>query len=283
MPENPKSSQPENPFADQHAQEIAQQYDRFQDSFAGIEKERQYLNYGYTTSSGQSYEDRQEALCMLVFEKAAVEPEHRLIDVGFGSGEQNFLWARSADFRQLVGYNISRKQVDHANARAAEEEIEQQLRFVHGRAEELPGAEAESADRLLAVECAFYFDRATFYQRAAEVLRPGGLLVAADISFAAVATPLIQLRSDMRRVGTLRDNRRLWEPHFSTREITPIHREVVPGVELSVREIARVSEQGGFSAEQLKQWQSMAFWSRLVALGLRTRLLRYDLIVLERS
>ena len=39
-------------------------------------------------------------------------------------------------------------------------------------------------DRILAIECAFYFDRLRFYRRAAQVLKRDGLVVLADIAFA---------------------------------------------------------------------------------------------------
>jgi hypothetical protein len=39
-------------------------------------------------------------------------------------------------------------------------------------------------DRVLVIESAFYFDRPSFYERAAQVLKPRGLVVLADIAFA---------------------------------------------------------------------------------------------------
>ena len=282
MNADPSVSTPGAKREDELADYVAAQYDRFQDALEQLDKDDKYLNYGYTTHRSQTYEQRQEALCLLVFEAARIDPEHHLVDVGFGSGAQDLLWARTAPFARLTGFNISSNQVDYANRQAARHRLQDRLRFVHGAAEDLPGLEPASADRLLAVECAFYFRRAEFYRRAAEVLRPGGLLVAADIAFHGVARPLLALRPDLRRVGTLRRNRELWEQHFETEELRPIHRQVRPGVQMTVSRIFRTVPRSLFPRDVRRQWWSMAFWSQLVALGLATRILRYDLIVLRR-
>ena len=272
------------PSADQDelADYVATQYDRFQDALEQLDKNDKYLNYGYTTDRSQTYEQRQEALCRLVFDAARVDSAHHLVDVGFGSGAQDLLWARTAEFARLTGFNISSNQVAYATRQAALQGLQDRLQFVHGAAEDLPGLGAESVDRLLAVECAFYFRRAAFYRRAAEVLRPGGLLVAADICFNGIARPLLTVRPDLKRVGTLAGNRRLWESHFETEEIRPIHRQVRPGVQMTVSRIFQTVPGSGFARDVRRQWWSMAFWSQLVALGLATRILRYDLIVLRR-
>lgn len=273
-----ESSGPRDELADY----VATQYDRFQDALELLEKDDKYLNYGYTTHRAQTYEERQEALCRLVFDAARVAPEHHVVDVGFGSGAQDLLWARSAEFARLTGFNISSNQVAYATHQAALHGFQDRLRFVHGAAEDLPGLDAACADRLLAVECTFYFRRDDFYRRAAEVLRPGGRLVAADISFNGIARPLLAARPDLRRVGTLESNRALWERHFETEEVRPIHRQVRPGVQMTVSRILRTVPKSGFAKDVRRQWWSMAFWSQLVALGLMTRILRYDLVVLRR-
>ena len=283
----PPSSEPNLPYDstvtdDALTSEIAVQYDRFQLALENLDKQAKYLNYGYTIHPDQTYEERQAALCLEVFEAARIAPEHTIIDVGFGSGEQDFLWAERFDFEHLQGFNIAPAQVRFASARATAAGLNGRLTFTLGRAEELPGTAEGSVDRLLAVECAFYFDRPKFFKRAAGVLRPGGLLVAADISFADCMRPATWLREDLRRVGTIGGNRREWERHFNTLTVRPIHKEVRPGVQMTVREIQQTLNDPAFTEQQRAQWKSMAFWSRLVALGLATRLLRYDLVVLER-
>ena len=163
---------------------VARQYDLFQTSLERLQKDRKFLNYGYTVSGTETYEERQARLCLEVFQAAEIGRGDVLIDVGFGSGEQDFLLSKAYAFARLTGFNISERQVRYANQRAEREQLADKLSFRLGEAESLPGVEDASVDRVLAIECAFYFDRPRFYQRAAQVLKPGGLVVLADIAFA---------------------------------------------------------------------------------------------------
>jgi len=262
---------------------VSRQYDLFQTSLESIEKPRKYLNYGYTVARRQTYEERQERLCMEVFRAASIEPEHVLVDVGFGSGEQDFLLARSFPFAKLTGFNIASKQVDYASARAAKESLAHKLEFRHGQAEELPGIAPSSVDRVMAIECAFYFDRARFYARAAEVLKPGGLLVLADIAFADRMPRFGRNSDDLRRVGTRTSNQKEWERWFRTRSIVDIAPYTRPGAQMTVTQILKTVPRSHMSGGERREWLKMAFYSQLVALGLGTGLLHYDLIVLENA
>jgi cyclopropane fatty-acyl-phospholipid synthase-like methyltransferase len=73
---------------------------------------------------------------------------------------------------RLIGFNISERQVRYANERAQREHLAHKLLYRPGEAERLPGIEGSSVDRALAIECAFYFERPRFYERAAQVLKP---------------------------------------------------------------------------------------------------------------
>ena len=260
---------------------ISRQYDLFQTSLESLQKPQKYLNYGYTVTCRESYEERQERLCLEVFQAAELEKDHVVVDVGFGSGEQDFLLARTFEFGRVIGYNIATEQVRYASARAAREGLSNRLEFRAGEAEALPGLDPASVDRVLAIECAFYFDRPRFYRRAAEVLRPGGRMVLADISLAD-ALRSVARREDFRRVGTISGNRAEWEKHFHTRALVPIHRETRAGAQMTVAQILRTLPGSGMSRPQRREWLKMAMYSQLVAIGLWSGTLRYDLIVLER-
>lgn len=260
---------------------VAHQYDLFQTSLEKMDKERKYLNYGYTVDRLASYEERQERLCREVFDAADLQMDDTVVDVGFGSGEQDFLLERNYAFHDLHGFNISKAQVDYAQARARAEGLEGKLHFWHGEAEALPGIKANSVDKLLAVECAFYFNRARFYRRAAEVLKPGGRLVAADIMFPDRMVALTRRSEDLARVGTMSGNERLWAPYFATVEIRAIHHFTRPGAQMTVGQILETVSTEGLDGRETRQWLKMAFYTQLVVIGLLTRQLRYDLIVLE--
>ena len=261
---------------------VARQYDLFQQSLETIAKDQKFLNYGYTADRADPMEQRQRRLCLEVFRAAGIAAPHLVVDVGFGSGEQDFLLAREFDFSRLIGFNISGGQVRYATERAARERLDHKLTFCLGEAEALPGLSDGSVDRLVAVECAFYFDRPRFYQRAAQVLKPDGLLVLADIQLSDRLAFLTR-REDLRRVGTVSGNRLEWARYFRLRSATNINRETRPGVQKSVWQILRTAPFGRFTMAQRREWLKMAFYSQLVALGLRLDLLSYDLLVFEKT
>lgn len=272
-----------NEFASDVTSGVSRQYDLFQASLETLAKERKFLNYGYTVTGRETYEERQERLCLEVFRAAELTSEHVVIDVGFGSGEQDFLMASQFQVKKVIGYNIAARQVAWASGRAAREGLSDKLEFRHGEAEVLPGIEPASVDRVLAVECAFYFDRPRFYARAAEVLKPGGKLVLADIAFSQGMRVPMRMREDLQRVGTRTANQKEWEKHFRTQSIVDINRNTRPGAQMTVTQILKtVPKAGGMSWGERREWLKMAMYSQLVALGLRARLLHYDLIVLQK-
>jgi cyclopropane fatty-acyl-phospholipid synthase-like methyltransferase len=270
-------------FTSSLTQAIARQYDLFQTSLESLGKERKFLNYGYTISGRETYEERQQRLCLTVFEAAEIGETDVLIDVGFGSGEQDFLLARTHRFARLTGFNISERQVHYANQRAMAEELSHRLSFQLGEAEALPGVAEASVDRVLAIECAFYFDRPRFYRRAAEVLKPGGLLVLADITLSDRLSFLTRRGEGLRRVATRSGNQSEWEKCFRARSSRRINRYTRPGAQMTVFQILKTSPFSPLSAAERREWLKMAFYSQLVALGLWVNLVHYDLNVLEKK
>jgi cyclopropane fatty-acyl-phospholipid synthase-like methyltransferase len=157
------------------------------------------------------------------------------------------------------------------------------LSFRLGEAECLSGVEGSSVDRVLAIECAFYFDRPRFYERAAQVLKPGGLVVLADMAFADCAAFLTRRAEDLRRVGTRSSNRTAWERHFCTRSVRRINEHTRPGAQMTVWQILKIAPFSRLSAAERHEWLKMAFYTQLVALGLQVSFIQYDLIVLQKT
>ena len=262
--------------------EVARQYDLFQATFDAIEKPRKYLNYGYSMSRRQTYEDRQEALCLQVFKAAGIRADDVVVDVGFGSGEQDFLLHRTHDFARLLGFNIAGRQVHYANERARQAGLAEKLSFRHGAAEQLPDVADDSVDVMLAIECAFYFDRPRFYRRAAAVLKPRGRLVLADITLSDRLGRLLPGLHTSRNIGTASSNRTEWEQHFRTHSLRRINAQTWPGAQISVLQIMKTLLQSRLSRAERQEWWQMARDVQVSVLGLATRLLRYDLLVLEK-
>ncbi len=264
---------------------ISAQYDEFQTSLEQLEPlgvQQKYLNYGYRVSRDQTYEETQVQLCLEVFGAAEIKPSDAIVDVGFGSGEQSLLLASKFEFAQYTGFNISANQVRYATHRAAERNLSHKLAYRHGEAEMLPGVTANSVDKLMAVECAFYFDRPRFYARAAEVLKPGGRAVLADITLSGLLGFLGPLREDFRRIGTGGKNRRAWERHLITRSVRDINPETRPGVQSTVFRIIKLASMARITGKQRREWWKMAFYTQLLAIGQLLGLVRYELIVLEK-
>jgi ubiquinone/menaquinone biosynthesis C-methylase UbiE len=265
---------------------IGAQYDEFQTSLEQLEPlgvQQKYLNYGYRISRDQTYEETQIQLCLEVFGAEEIKPSDVIVDVGFGSGEQSLLLASKFEFAQYTGFNISVNQVRYATHRAAERNLSHKLAYRHGEAEVLPGVAANSVDKLMAVECAFYFDRVRFYERAAAVLKPGGRAVLADITLTAPLGFLSVMREDFRRIGTRTKNRRVWEKHLITRSIRNINSETRPGVQSTVFRIIKLASMAQITGKQRREWWKMAFYTQLVAIGQMVGLVRYELIILEKK
>ena len=265
---------------------IGSQYDEFQTSLESLESlgvQQKYLNYGFRVSPDQTYEETQVQLCLEVFGAAGITSGDVVVDVGFGSGEQSLLLASKFEFQQYTGFNISVNQVHYATHRAAERNLSHKLSYRHGEAEALPGVANGSVDKLTAVECAFYFDRPRFYARAAEVLKPGGRAVIADIALCNALGFLTGMREDFRRVGTTASNRRTWEQHLITKSIRDINPETRPGVQGTVFRIIKLASMAHITGKQRREWWKMAFYTQLVAIGQLLGMVRYELIVLEKK
>lgn len=263
---------------------VGNQYDEFQKTLEKIEKPAKYLNYGYTTCSNRraSYEEKQARLCLEAFKLADIQPHHHIVDVGFGSSEQDFLLYHTFPFARLDGFNVAQAQVHYANAMATSKCLDEKLIFHHSPAENMSVLSDNSIDRVVAIECAFYFDRSKFYKEAARILKPGGRLVLADISFGPQLKFLTRRSEDMRRVGLLSENRRLWEEHLTTRDIININKETRPGTQRTVLKcLSSLFLQLSFT--EVITWLKMAYYSQLVALGLATGFVSYDFIVLEKD
>ncbi len=139
-----------------------------------------YLNLGYW-SEANCLDDACDALVRLVGERAGLGGSDRLLDVGFGFGDQDLLWWREFAPERIIGFNITASQVAVARQRIAALELSQQINLRLSSATAMPVA-AGSVDVVVALECAFHFQtRERFFAEALRVLRPGGRLVVADI------------------------------------------------------------------------------------------------------
>ncbi len=138
-----------------------------------------YLNLGYWKNA-KTYDDACEALAAHVGEKANFKPTDKVLDVGFGFGDQDLLWLRKFNPAHITGINITSMQVEAARKRMAQEPEASRLQFEEASATAIPHAEG-TFDKVISLEAAFHFvTREDFLWEAFRVLKPGGKLILAD-------------------------------------------------------------------------------------------------------
>ncbi|WP_229074507.1 cyclopropane-fatty-acyl-phospholipid synthase family protein [Actinoplanes sp. DH11] len=161
--------------------------------FAG--RSTRYMNYGYWDDGCTSMDAASEALARLLADAAGITAGDVVLDVGFGHGDQDFLWLQERQPARVHGVNITPHHVESARRRAADEGVADRLEFHLGSATDLPFPDA-TFDRVVALECAFHFrTRRTFLAEALRVLRPGGTIGLIDILPVDQETPQTALRS----------------------------------------------------------------------------------------
>ncbi|MEV6771135.1 methyltransferase domain-containing protein [Nocardia sp. NPDC051030] len=141
-----------------------------------------FINLGYWHDNPASLDEASRDLARLVAREAELGPGDVQLDIGFGYGDQDFLWAREFGPEEIIGMNIATEQIEIATRRAAELGLSDRIHFEYGSAIDLPRPDA-SCTKVTALESAFHFpSHKAFFAEAFRVLEPGGKLVTADIT-----------------------------------------------------------------------------------------------------
>ncbi|MFF4406466.1 methyltransferase domain-containing protein [Streptomyces sp. NPDC001262] len=154
-----------------------------------------YINIGYWEDGTEDPDRAGEALALKLADIAGFEPDHIVLDVGFGYGEQDLAWLRANRIHKVHGLEVSPRHVEGACAQAESEGLQERTDFRVGSATELP-FEAGVFDRVVALDSALHFHpRSAFFEEALRVLKPGGVLAAVDTIPLSGDTPRGTFRS----------------------------------------------------------------------------------------
>lgn len=143
-----------------------------------------WMNLGYLEPGKEftSYADAAESLIHHFARIAHLSVKDSfMIDVGFGFGDQDFVFTRDYNVKQILGINVAEKEVEVAKYRAVQLGLSDRIHFFQGDAVRMDHAENSSADVVVAVDSALhFFTRYQFFHRAWHVLKRGGRLAMVD-------------------------------------------------------------------------------------------------------
>ncbi|TGK36431.1 class I SAM-dependent methyltransferase [Leptospira gomenensis] len=143
-----------------------------------------WANLGYWKDT-EDYPTACKTLAVLLGKKAELDSSRRVLDLGYGCGDQFFVWRDefSLDLTRLCGINPSSVQTEFAKRKLSERTQDGIPTLIRSSLElGLDSLPDRSFDRILCLDSAYFFsDRKRFLQDAARILRPGGKIVSAEL------------------------------------------------------------------------------------------------------
>jgi SAM-dependent methyltransferase len=162
------------------AASVGAYYDQITD-FVGDELGGSFhIGYWEGLPAGSSVRDASRNMTRLMIGELPLAPGGRALDIGCGTGLPAVELARATG-AEVVGVNISRRQIELARQLAADEGLAGQVRFHHADAADLP-FEPDSFDGVWLFESLLHMpDQQQVLREATRVLRPGGRVVIANL------------------------------------------------------------------------------------------------------
>ncbi|WP_252178125.1 methyltransferase domain-containing protein [Endozoicomonas sp. 4G] len=155
----------------------------------GMQADQWLLNSGVSTSSGwrligywretSDYGQACSELAGLLADKACLSNQDKVLDVGFSSYDQLLVWLDYYQVESLTALAETEQLLAGAQDQCHHYD---QLKLVRGHEAELAKLDADSFDKLLALDCAYHFDnKPRFFNNARKVIKEGGSLTLTDM------------------------------------------------------------------------------------------------------
>ncbi|WP_338894300.1 methyltransferase domain-containing protein [Streptomyces sp. TG1A-60] len=163
-----------------NSEAVAELYDSFSEFHARICDSNLHLGYWADSADHSTFQAATEHLTALMVERLAPLAGQRVLDIGCGIGQPAFHLA-GGHAVEIVGVSVSRRQIEHASARARELRLADRVHFELADAQHLPYPD-ESFDAGWFFESLIHMpDKALALREAGRVLRPGARLAIADM------------------------------------------------------------------------------------------------------
>jgi microcystin synthetase protein McyJ len=238
-----------------------------------------WLNLGYWRDA-RTYPDACRALAELLGARAGLGPGDRVLDVGAGFAEQDFVFLDRFGVAHIDAVDITQAHIEKGRERVARRGLEGRIDLRLGSATALGFPDA-CFERVLALECAFHFDtRDRFFREAYRVLRPGGTVALTDMLPVAARRygPLAWFGRryghwpEANRYGREEYARRLAAAGYIEVAVESIREHVYPGMAQYIRRRVRGREGIGdvvvdVTDDDRARCRGMALWERVVGVS----------------
>jgi cyclopropane fatty-acyl-phospholipid synthase-like methyltransferase len=161
-------------------EKVAQMYDSLQDQGeTAILLDQYHLGYWNETNPNASLTEAADSLTQIMIDKVTIQAGERFCDLGCGVGAPAIQLAQATGCF-VDGITISQSQYEKAQQLAAEAGLSEQTHFILGDALDMPCEDATYHGGWF-FESIFHMGHRKALQEASRILKPGAILVIADL------------------------------------------------------------------------------------------------------